>query len=279
MNYENYYNERYQYHIQYLEDRFQKEVIDKRGAKNDLRNEFVRWILFNREQTYQQRVPNVIDAMSYTDTLYNSFKKRVIDRFLSIERNFPEEGIKGFIELDIPNIRKEHIGYYENGSTKSYRYDTQYMYDATDLEILELIAKHYAYHDYNVPELKRFNKQVKPIEVAEESTDNKQGSIAQVVGLILSINDEYKFIKAQDNKAIVEFIHFLTGRNKKNIGTFVSKYLSNNGEIQLTPKQNLKDYGIIKNIIKITENQKLIKSINQKIDKQNQHIAKSGVTP
>ncbi len=273
MNYEHYYQERFKYHTQYLEQHFQDEVIHKRGPKNDLRNHFIRKLNFKRDTIINERVPSDMNASSY-NVKYNSFKERLVSRFNIIDINFPEEGINGFVEYDIPKLKKEHIERYENGNEKNYESDTRFMYDASTEDILNMIAKYNAFKRYNVPSLENPNQRVPNIEL-EEDENKEQGSTAQIVSLLLMINDEYKFIKTQNKSEKVKFIQFLTGRNKRAIEDNIRLYERNDGEIHRTIEKNIKDFEKIKTIVNCLDNQTLNKAVDMKIDKQKELSAKS----
>jgi len=52
------------------------------------------------------------------------------------------------VEHVIPNKRKFHQEQYESGDKKAYEFDPGFMYDASTEEILDMIARYYAYKDF-----------------------------------------------------------------------------------------------------------------------------------
>ena len=141
------------YHLKYngirkgLEKRFEMEVAKGKGSKVDSKNSFLAAVQFEQNNIYKCYTPNIPGASEY-EVVKNYFKELIIKEFRNMKTSFPEDPVNGFVEHVIPNKRSFHQERYESGIEKDYEFDPGFMYDASTEEILDMIAKYYAYKDF-----------------------------------------------------------------------------------------------------------------------------------
>jgi len=123
------------------------EVGKGKRSKIDNKNSFLTTIQFEQNNIIKSYTPNIPGASEY-EVVKNYFKELIVKEFRVRETSFPEDPVNGFVENVIPNKRKFHQEQYESGAKKAYEFDLRFMYDASTEDILDMIAKFYAYKDF-----------------------------------------------------------------------------------------------------------------------------------
>ncbi len=270
-NYKKYYNDKFNFYVNDLIDRYQNEVTDRKGNKGFLRREFIAIARFEKDNIiHETEHKEPIRGDIATNYYKNDFKEDLIESFMSIPINFPEDGIDGFVKFDIPRLKQLHIDTYEKGFTDNYKADTKFMFKASINEMLDMIAKWCGYHHF-------FEKKLPPLvqdvtsemDSHEDQLDDLEKdnySTAQQVIAILLLQEIYGFKKHQDDKRLVDFIEFLTGKSHRNIWNFVTRF-KDHGRLHGSKNQNLKDYYVVRKKFEEVENQQVLKLIDKIIDR------------
>lgn len=144
-DYNDLYARRYDFHFKKLEQKFQSEIKEKRGNKNNLRNEFIREVASIRDIQIKGVVLNNPDNSPIT----NQFKESLISYFRCIETDYPEDKINGFVEFEIPDQKRQYLKFQENDKRQDkYIYDLDFVYEATNDDILEMLAIYLSHDDF-----------------------------------------------------------------------------------------------------------------------------------
>lgn len=146
-DYNKYCKERFKKVKEELHKRFDKEVLQTKGGKTDRINAFNRIICFEKDNIAKSYDPYDPNSTSY-NVEKNYFKESIINDFLRIKTDFPDDLINGFVEYEIPKQRKVHQGQYDAGRVDFYKFDPKFMNDASTEDILNMIVKYYAYEEF-----------------------------------------------------------------------------------------------------------------------------------
>lgn len=218
---------------------------------------------------YQIKIPDDPKVTAYNLGL-NVFKKDILDYFQFAFSKYNANPISNFLKRDLPELKKIHIESHKEGlRLENYAWDPDFMYKASDYQILKLCAKNFAYEKLiHFLRERQFNSWYwfgeKPVHdfVDEELKSDKVGTNAQQVMAILLLEKIYKIKTHQDTRRLVNFIHFLTGKDWGNIHKFVSAYLNSDGIVHKGKSRNLDDYKIVKTLFEGLENQEVISKID-----------------
>ncbi len=254
-NYEAFFKEKHDKVYNSLLERY-KEAIDKPGPFLDKRSQIIQTIGFEREIILKDKDPKDPFAGSYK-TYYNKFKEDIISRFKLINENYPKGGINEFVKYDLPLTRKNHIRRYQSKSSEMYTFDPRFMYDATDEEILELIAAYTAYEAFfeqlrrrESPTDKNLEDSVdvdsdkiyirKPRTPVRKPNDNFTSLSLVQTAMLFRLLKEHSIILSDSNyqpdTELAKAIHILTGYSNNTIRPELGKPLHhsdrNEGDIK-----------------------------------------------
>jgi len=230
-DYNTYYHSKYTKFKEELKKRFKVEVTHATDPNKVNKRIFIERIFFEKNNIIKNYSPNIPGATDYILTK-NYFKELIVKEFSTIKQAYPEDQVNGFVEKVIPNKRKLHQQKYENGDKKSYQFDPMFMYKASTEEILDLIAKYYAYEDFIQLELPKLTDKIEKVtqpnsrlekdsgikfdEVVDRSRKNPNYPVltqAESVLLIKSLRAENLILSERylNNTNLAKVAHYLTG--------------------------------------------------------------------
>ena len=250
-DYNNYYHSKYTKLKEGLQKRFNIKVTQATDPTTVHKKKFIEKILFEKNNIIKNYSPTLPGATDYIVTK-NYFKELIVKEFSTMKQAFPEDQVNGFVEQVIPDKRKLHQQKYENGDKKKYQFDPMFMYKASTEEILDLIAKYYAYEDFIEFDFPRLLKELEVLEQAEiivdqeaeikfeemvdRSKKNSNYSIltqAESVLLIKSLREEHLILGERylNNTNMAKVAYYLTGFAsgpfRKKLSDPVSNYSKN----------------------------------------------------
>ena len=173
-DYNTYYQSKYNGIKKGLKKRFEDEVVKAKGFKVDNKNSFLAAVQFEQKNIIKKYTPSIPGAEEY-QIVKNYFKELIVKEFRIKETSYPEDPVNRFVEHVIPNKRKFHQEQFESGDKKAYEFDPEFMYDASTEEILDMIARYYAYKDFlrlDFPRLVDDIEGVKQTDSIRESEDD-----------------------------------------------------------------------------------------------------------
>ena len=173
-DYNTYYQSKYDSIKKGLKNRFENEVVKANGSKVNNKNSFLTAVHFEQKNIIKKFTPSIPGADEY-QIVKNYFKELIVKEFGNKESNYPEDPVNGFVEHVIPNKRKFHQEQFESGDKKAYEFDPRFMYDASTEDILDMIAKYYAYKDFlglDLPKLVDDIEEVKQTDSIRRSEDS-----------------------------------------------------------------------------------------------------------
>lgn len=230
-DYNTYYHSKYIYFKKKLNKRFAYEVTRSPDSCIENKKVFIDKIFFEKNNIVKNYSPNIPGATDYILTK-NYFKELIVKEFSTIKQAYPEDQVNGFVEQVIPDKRKLHQKKYETGDRKSYQFDPMFMYKASKEDILDMVAKYYAYDDFihlDFPKLLNdieavkqtsFNiekdSEIKFDEAVDRSKRNPNYPIltqAESVLLIKSLRAENLILSERylNNTNLAKVAHYLTG--------------------------------------------------------------------
>ena len=230
-DYNTYYQSKYSQLKKELGERFAIEVTQTLDSTIDPKETFLEKTQFEKNNIVKNYDPNLPGASDYILTK-NLFKELIIKEFGTMKQVFPEEQVNGFAEQVIPDKRKLHQQKYEKGDKKSYQFDPMFMYKASTEDILDMIAKYYAYDDFlqvDFPKLLDDIKEIKQPNLIlvkeagikfEEEVDRSKKSLhypiltqAESVLLIKSLRAENLILSERylNNTNLAKTAHYLMG--------------------------------------------------------------------